>query len=1172
VSVCPSCATETKEGAKFCVECGTPLALRCPSCGTPHRVGQKFCEECGTRLTGGALGPVPAPVPELRLVSVLFVDLVGFTSLSEGREAEDVRELLGRYFLAARTIVERYGGVVEKFIGDAVMAVWGSRTAQEDDAERAVRAALEIVDDVSAFGEEVGAPDLRARAGVVTGQVAAVENPDEGIVVGDRVNTASRVQSAAVPGTVLVDDTTRQVTASAIAFEDAGEHAVKGKVEPLQLWRAVRVVAGVGGRDREQLLEAPFVGRETELRLVKDLLHATVERRAARLVAIAGEPGVGKSRLRREFSNYTDGLADTYLWHMGRCLSHGEGVAYWALAEMVRQRLGIAEDAPVEEATRKLEAGLEEWVADANERQFIAPRLGALLGVAQPGLDRAELFAGWRLFFERLAAHEPVILVFEDMQWADQGLLEFVEQLLDWSTQVPIFMVVLARTELAARREGWPAGRRGATTVHLEPLDEGAMRVLLSEVVDGLPAEAVDRIVDRAQGIPLYAIETIRALVDRERLQAKGGRLVASGDLGELEVPASLNALLASRLDALDAAERELVRAVAVFGGSFTREAAAALADLDEAGIDAALVGLVRKQVLVIRAEPLSPDRGQYAFAQGMLRTVAYEMLPRRERKQRHLAAAEHLTETFPNQGEEVAEVIATHYLDAYRAAGEDPDAAELRVRTLDALRRSARRAASVGAPEVAQRAYEEASEIAEEPDRPLLHQAAGEMAVVAGRVEESIRLLETAAEGFGRAGQERERALTAYHIAVALHRLGRPADAAERVTAALALLGPQDVMDPDVGRLNAMLGRMLVFAGENERAAPVLESALAVAQGLELADVLGEALVNKAHLYGISGRPEEARFLLAGAVEVAARHDLADVLYRAEGNLANFVMNWDLPDALRQTEVALSGARRRGNRYHESLSLGNLMYVHLYAGRWDELERIGREFLGDDDARFGAEFCYLRLLALAALRGETQAADAALARITDWQDAEDPELRADYDACLVAARVAQGRFAEALEHGLGMLAPAIETLGLAIEPVRDGWPDTLRAALASERHDDARRLIGLLAERPPGHIPPYLRAQLARGRALLNAAEGNHDMVEADLRSAIDALDSLAYPYWHAVAQTDLAGWLIDQERVEEAAAGLEQAVATLTRLRAAPALARAEGLRPRLVEVVDP
>ncbi|MGH2871758.1 MAG: AAA family ATPase, partial [Solirubrobacteraceae bacterium] len=522
--VCASCEAVNPEGRKFCTRCGARLALSCAACGATHGPEDRFCGECGAQLAGSAQAVAAGPPaeaisePELRFVSVLFVDLVGFTALSEGRDAEDVRELLGRYFLSARTIVERYGGAVEKFIGDAVMAVWGSQAAAEDDGERAVRAALEVVDAVAAFGQELGAPGCRARAGVVTGQVAALERVDEGIVVGDRVNTASRVQSAAAPGSVLVDEVTRQVASAAVLFEGAGEHRLKGKTEPLRLWRAVRVVAGAGGRDREQLIEAPFVGRDPELRLVKDLFHTAVERQATRLVAISGEAGIGKSRLRREFSTYIDGLADTFLWHAGRCLSHGDGVAFWALAEMIRQRLAIAEDAPTEQARERLAAGLLEWVPDAGDREFILPRLGALLGVAAPGLDRAELFAGWRLFFERLAAHEPVILVFEDMQWADEGLIEFIEQLLDWSTGVPIFVLTLARPELAARREGWPAGRRGATTVNLEPLSADAVRALLGGLVAELPDDAAEAIVERAQGIALYAVETVRALVDRGRL------------------------------------------------------------------------------------------------------------------------------------------------------------------------------------------------------------------------------------------------------------------------------------------------------------------------------------------------------------------------------------------------------------------------------------------------------------------------------------------------------------------------------------------------------------------------------------------------------------------------------------------------------------------------------
>ncbi|MBV9605141.1 MAG: AAA family ATPase, partial [Solirubrobacterales bacterium] len=504
-TVCPRCGTGNAPGAKFCVECGSSLATSCPECGHVTAPGQNFCADCGAALSprsastaqvapgdpsspGDArAGPPPAPVlrrrdtAELRTVSVLFVDIVGYTALSERLDPEDVRDLLGHYFDAARRIVDRYGGTIEKFIGDAVMAVWGTPVAREDDVERAVRAALEIVDAVAALRHEVDAPTLEARAGVVTGQAALLVKPEEGVVVGDRVNTAARVQAAAEPGTVLVDDITRQVTATAIAYEDAGRHELKGKAEPVHLWRAVEVVASGRLGDREGL-NARFVGRDADLRLAKEMFHAGMSRRSVRLVAVSGPAGVGKSRLRGEFLEYLTALPEGVLWHPGRCLPYGDGIAYWALAEMVRYRLGLPEDAPSEEAEAKLAAGVERWVEDPAERTFISLRLGVLLGVADAGPSREELFAGWRLFFERLSEHAPVVMAFEDVHWADDGLLDFVEYLLDWSAQQRIFIVTFARPELSERRSGWLAGHPGATAMHLDPLGEKAMEDLLDSV------------------------------------------------------------------------------------------------------------------------------------------------------------------------------------------------------------------------------------------------------------------------------------------------------------------------------------------------------------------------------------------------------------------------------------------------------------------------------------------------------------------------------------------------------------------------------------------------------------------------------------------------------------------------------------------------------------------
>src|SRR3984893_5408723 len=418
---CPACGADNRTGLRFCVKCGASLAQACPSCGASYTGGDDFCGECGARLTPVAISRASVPidaapaepqrVSERRHVTVVFADLVGFTPLSEQRDAEDVRDLLSRYFDTARTIIARYGGTVEKFIGDAVMAVWGVPTIQENDAELAVRAALELVDAVFAFGEQVGAPNLRARAGVLTGEAAInVGVTGEGMVAGDLVNTASRVQSVAEPGAVYVGDATRQSSEAAIVYEDAGSFELKGKPQPVRLWRALRVVATRGGAMRPEGLEPPFVGRERELRLLKEFLHATNEEATSRLLSIVGVGGVGKSRLAWEFEKYVDGLTEQIWWHRGRCLAYGEGVAYWALGEMVRMRAGIVENESTEAAKQKLRSTVEEFVLDAEERRWIEPRLGHLIGLEEgTASDPRDLYAAWRFFFEKMAVKQLTV-------------------------------------------------------------------------------------------------------------------------------------------------------------------------------------------------------------------------------------------------------------------------------------------------------------------------------------------------------------------------------------------------------------------------------------------------------------------------------------------------------------------------------------------------------------------------------------------------------------------------------------------------------------------------------------------------------------------------------------------------------------------------------------------
>ena len=646
----------------------------------------------GTIAGSGGRTAASGPVAERRLVTVLFADLVGFTSMSEGRDPEEVRELLSRYFDVAREQIERYAGTVEKFIGDAVMAVWGAPTAHEDDAERGVRAALEVVDAVKGLF-----PGLQARAGVLTGEAAVtVGARGQGMVAGDLVNTASRLQSAAQPGMVLVGESTQRVTSGSIAYEPAGEQLLKGKEAPVIAYHALRVVARRRGAGRGDRLEPPFVGRDSELRLLKDLFHTTSRERRVRLVSVTGQAGVGKSRLAWELRKYSDGVAEDIFWHEGRSPAYGQGITFWALGEMVRARAQLLETDDPATTREKLDDSVTRWFPSGEEHDRVLRALGALLGVADGPVGGAqELFGAWRLYFERMAEQYLVTMIFEDLHWADPGTLDFVDHLLEWSRNVPILIVTLARPELLEIRPDWGAGRRNFLALDLEPLAEAPMRELLKGLVPALSESAVRSIVARAEGIPLYAVETIRMLAADGRLrELPDGGFEPVGEVGELAVPDSLHALIAARLDALEAADRTLVQDAAVLGQSFTPAGLAAVSGLDAATLVTRLRELVKADLLTEERDERSPERGQFAFVQALIREVAYSTLSLRDRGRRHLAAARFF-ESFGD--DELAGALAAHYLAAFRATTDPDEAAPLGTQARLALRGAAERAAALG-------------------------------------------------------------------------------------------------------------------------------------------------------------------------------------------------------------------------------------------------------------------------------------------------------------------------------------------------------------------------------------------------------------------------------------------------------------------------------------------
>ncbi|MDP9232319.1 MAG: AAA family ATPase [Actinomycetota bacterium] len=1085
---------------------------------------------------------------------MLFADLVGFTTLSESRDSEEVRELLSRYFETARTLIERYGGTVEKFIGDAVMAVWGTPVANEDDAERAVRAALDLVAAVPELD-----PSLKARAGVLTGEAAVTLGAQgEGMVAGDLVNTAARIQSTAEPGTVLVGESTRRATEAAIAYEDAGSHELKGKAEPVTLSRALRIVAGARGALRSSALEAPFVGRDRELRLVKELFHGSADEKKAQLVSVTGIAGIGKSRLSWEFEKYIDGLAEDVWWHRGRCLSYGEGVAYWALAEMVRMRAGISEDEEPASALEKLRATIEEHIADVEERRWVEPRLAHLLGLEEGALgDQENLFSAWRILFERLAEQAPTILVFEDTQWADAGLLDFLEYLLEWSRSHPLFVLALARPELADKRPSWGAGKRNFTSLYLEPLSPQAMGDLLAGLVPGLPDDLRNRILDRAEGVPLYAVETVRMLLDRGLLAQEGNVYRPAGPVETLEVPETLHALIAARLDSLTPEERRLVQDGAVLGKTFTKQGLTSVTGLSDDALEPLLAGLLRKEILSIQADPRSPERGQYSFLQDIVKHVAYETISKKERKTKHLAAAQFLSSVWSAEEDEIVEVVAAHYLDAYHAGPDDADAEEIRSTAREMLVRAAERAASLAANAEAQHAYERAIELTDDSlIQAELHERAGMMARTGARSDDSAAHYERAIELFETAGATHPAARVSARLAEILWLdRGRIEQGLQNMERAFDVLS-QEEPDEDLASLAAQLGRFLFFAGQSDLALQRIETALELAEALGVPEIFSDALNTKAIIFAGRGRRLESLALLPYALQVALENDKPSASLRAYYNLADTLCHVDkYEEAANAVREGLALARRVGNRQQEWQFLGQV-YPHFALGAWDELVSMIAEIPEEHWSEVRQAWAAILFGGTVnAFRGRPDDAEILIRRCAEMESSADHQERAAFHLGRADLFLMAGDPVHALEAAELAFAER-EAMGITQEYSKQSFVTAVEAALALGDLGKAEELLGAVESLPLGRRPQFLRAQCSRFRARLahDASE-----VERHYKGASGLFRELAVPFYLAVTVLEHGEWLIGQGRSDEADPLLAEAREIFERLEATPWLERA-------------
>ena len=949
---CSKCQFENPAGNKFCGNCGQSLSVVCSNCGSENAPDQKFCGQCGRPLGSEQTeAPSPTSTTERRLVSVLFADLTGYTSFAEGRDSEDTRRFLASYFEKSREVVERFGGMVEKFIGDAVMAVWGATTAHEDDAERAVRAGFELADLVAKLAAEEGASDLALRVGINTGEAAVGPGQDHmGFVTGDLVNTASRLESAAEPGTVLVGQLTKESASQAIAFETAGEQSLKGKKDAVPAWKALHVLSELGGRGRSETLEPPFVGRAEELRLLKDLRDTVGRESRARMVSLVGEAGIGKSRLVWEFLKYIDGLvADTY-WHEGRSPSYGDGVTFWAVAEMIRRRSGIRETDPDHEAARKLDSTLEYFVDDAERRSWIRPRVMAVLGIgeAPPG-DRAELDAAVRAFFEGVASRGTTVLVFQDLHSADPAMLDFVEELTDWWRDQPILIITEARQDLLEKRPTWSVSRPGVISSTLGGLSDSEMTEMVNRTVPGLSDGVVATIVERAAGVPLYAVELLRNLLTNGDIEEHEGNYVVVGDIDVLGVPESLQAVIGARLDRLDPDERKLLQDAAILGQAFSLDALAVITGNQEDVLEPRVNQLCRRELIERVRDFQSPEVDQYRFLQGMIRDVAIGRMSKETRRHRHLAVAEHMEGQLDP---EIAVVVASHFLQALEATPPGPDHDRIKDQALASVLAAADRAADLGSWEQVVSISGIGLDLAESDEEraPFWERLIpGHMFLAERDLAEKHGLMALEYHNANENFTERWRVM---------HKLGLMfvssglREKAVRLLAEIVDLEDRIGSDPELAVAGTVYCRAAML--QNIPVGTLMDRVIAANESFGLKPQLLDAIITKASYADFEGRTTEATILLKGVVQMAKEADLTMEAARGLNNLGFMYAGLDEGESIKAEDEGLEIARKSGVRPLIHWHLTQVGFRHALSGQLEAMEEINQDPLwigaGDDN------------------------------------------------------------------------------------------------------------------------------------------------------------------------------------------------------------------------------
>ena len=871
-------------------------------------------------------------------MTVLFADLVGFTARSEQLDPEDVRGLLAPFHARLREELERFGGTVEKFIGDAVMALFGAPTAHEDDPERAVRAALAILDWV---GEQEN--QLQLRLAVNTGEalvtLGARTAEGEGMAAGDVINTTARLQSAAPVNGILVGETTYRATKHVIEYREADPVEAKGKSEPIPVWEVVATRSRYGVDLAEA--RAPLVGREGELDALRDALRRA-RSEVLQLVTLVGVPGIGKSRLVYELFQSIVDEPDFTTWRQGRSLPYGEGVSFWALAEIVKAEAGILESDPDTDVAGKLHAAVVEVAADESEADWLAARLGNLVGLQSidevAGASQAESFSAWRRFVEALADRHPLVLVFEDLHWADDGLLDFIDQLVDWARSAPILVLCTARPELLERRPGWGGGKANASTLSLPPLEDEDTARLFSALLERavLPAETQSVLLARAAGNPLYAEQYARMLLER-------------GDADDLPLPETVQGIIAARLDGLSDSEKTLLQDASVVGKVFWLGSLRTIGGVERVPAEQALLGLERKE-LVQRARRSSVEgEGEYAFRHLLVRDVAYGQIPRAARADKHRAAAEWVEGL--GRSDDHAEMLASHYsraLEYARAAGSEDG--ELSERARIALRDAGDRALSLQAWPAAARFYTEALELwpEEDPSLPHLHFRCGRARFNVDGT--GLDMLEAAVDELEAAGDVEAAAQAAVVTGRCHWQHGGVAEHNAYIERALELVGEREESAARVTAIAAQAATHMYDGG--------FEDTIALAdEGLPIAERLGLGEV-RARLLEVRGFARSAAGDAGGladfeqAIALASEIHAFEQLHNALNNLTVVQIGMGQLEAAHKSLAAI----KRNAERHATPS--RLRWVEVLGaelahldGNWAEVRRVTSELIAKSEA-----------------------------------------------------------------------------------------------------------------------------------------------------------------------------------------------------------------------------